>query len=849
MVQRNALQIAAHLIKLGLAPVALMAPDDPRELLKPAAQRGKQPILARWNEGPAPKSVKDMPELRPEHNVGIRTGYVAGARHCVVALDEDSEGAHYFCEDTQPSTTMETLTGRMTAGWRGRHRFYRRPEGGRFPNRALKVKWQNPFNDDRVEVLALDVRGDGGQVVAPGSLHGTGGLYEEAATWTEAMLQSLPVLDLAALEKCLADTKADSKAIDDKFPRAQRVRRFRAYLEKCEPSYPQMPPYGAGAHALIIARAGVWGLDLPVEVVAEEMQRSGWNKKCKFDDGSPYPWSLEELRHKCKDADRMATSDGDMQKRRGWMLEEPEKKSERAVIEITPNVSKVASEVLVALADARDSLGSPLVYASSGHLSVVQPPGIHWLDRHALSLAMDKAAMFQVHVERGRGDEKEVVAEQKQPPMHIADKILSAGHWPELPALKRISRLPPVTLSGCIGLKPGYDMQSQIYYLGQPVHIPDAPTKGDAQAALQRILRYVRSVKFATDTDKAKWVAYLLTFATRTAYDKAPVFLISAAFQGSGKSCLAYMPFKMLYSERLKPADYKESDDPDFGKSLYGWSQMPLVLWDNMPDGKCLRHAALAAILTNGVATARELSKHSFLDSDFGATIFCYTGNKVTLDADLACRAVVINLLGKPDKDPNFSPEQDRAFDAIRPGVLRDVYTIIRAWALAGCPPQPAQPHDRFGEWSQVVQQIVLWLGLENPVTSNDDMNADKDHLMVFLHEAERLFKDKPFRAQDLIEMATNGGRSAVEAVAAVAELCRQRRAESAIRLGQQLKAICQRDAEGLVLLHCGATNGYHRYRITRSAISRASGATLEPQSVPQAQLPLGSVTEKKGNG
>lgn len=838
--RRNALQIAAHLIRLGLAPVALASPDDPREQLKPAAQRGKQPILARWNEGPAPKSIKDMPELRPEHNVGIRTGYVAGARHCIVVLDEDSEGAHYFCEDTQPPTTMETLTGRMTAGWRGRHRFYKRPTGGgRFPNRALKVQWKNPFNDDQTEILALDVRADGGQVVAPGSLHGTGGLYEEAAAWTEQMLESLPTLNLAALEKSLADTKSASVDIESKFPRAQRVRRFRAYLDKCEPSSPQMQPHGAGAHALGIARAGVWGLDLPPDVVADEMHRSKWNKKCKYDDGSPYPWSIEELRHKCKDASKTETSDGDMQKRRGWMLEEQEKKSDRGVIEITPNVSSVCNETLVALADARDNIGSPLVYASSGHLAVVNSSGIFWLDRHALTVCMDKSAIYQVHVERGRGDAKEIVAEQRQPPIQIADKILSSGDWPQLPVLRRVSRLPPVTLAGCIGLKPGYDMQSQTYYLGQPVVIPDTPTRGDALSAMHRLLRYVRVVKFATDTDKSKWLALLLTLATRTAYDKAPAFLISATCQGSGKTTLAMIAYKLLYAERIIPADYKNSDDSEWGKSLYGWAQMPLILWDNQADGRCIRNPGLAAILTSGVGTARELAKHKFLDADFGSSVFCFTGNKTTLDADLACRTVVINLNGKPDRDPNFSPQQDRNFDAVRPQALRDVYTIIRAWALAGCPPMAAAPHDRFGEWSQVVQQVCMWLGMENPVTDNEEMNVDHEYLRIFLLETERLFKDKPFRPADLINRVNNEEAGAIEAVSAIAELCRQRRADNSVKLGQQIKAVCDREVSGMRMLNCGMTNGYQRYRIRvqDGSKSTSSGSAVHsPQGAEQAK-------------
>jgi len=830
----NAITIAARLIALGLCPIALKSPDDPEEQAKPVTQRGKRPILQDWNNRPCPRSITDMPELKPEHNVGIRTGYVEGARIHIVVLDEDSEAAHWFCEQTFPSTSVVTETGRVSAGWRGRHRYYRRPNVDKCPNRAVKVHWSNPFNDEQPEILALDVRADGGQVVAPGSLHGTGGLYEELVPWTEELLQSLPVLPLELLEQSIADVKTSAKATEDKFPQKTRIRRFRAYLEKCAPSKPQMPPAGAGIHCLGIARAGVWGLDLPPEIVAKEMHESGWNKKCTFDDGSPYPWSIEELRHKCRDAAKAGTSGGDMEKRRGWMLEEPEKTAEKHIIELTAQVAQTASETLAALADARDSLGSPLVYSQGEHLVTVHPTGVHWLDRHALSIAMDRAAIFQVHKEKGKGEEAEIVVEQKKPPMDIADKLLSMGFWPELPRLRRVSKLPPVTLAGCLGLRPGYDLHSATYYLGSNLEIPERPSREDAIAAAHRLLRYVRALKFATPGDRAKWLAYLLTLATRTAYDKCPMFLVSAVEQGSGKSSAIIVGYKLLYPGDLVPADYKEGDDAEWAKSLYGWSQMPLVLWDNIPDGRCVRHPKLAMILTSGKGTARELGKNRELQADFTNCVFALTGNKVTLDFDLSCRATVINLLGKPDKDPTFSPEGNRHFDAIRPRALADTYTIVRAWALAGCPPVACTPHDRFGEWSQVVQQLVLWLGFADPVTDNDAMNADKDYLRQFHYEVHRVFGDKTFRSAELFDKAHDGQRAAIEAVSAAAELCRRRRAESAIILGQHLKVLADRPSDEFKLVNRGIRDGYQRYQIQRVAREEASPAQGDASNVKQ---------------
>ncbi len=814
----NALQIAQRLIDLGLAPVALYAPDDPRESQKPPGTRGKRPFIDSWQERPAPKSLDDMPELMPEMNVGIRTGLVVGAKFCVVVLDEDNEAAKWFVEECQPLSPMITRTGRVEGGWRGQHRFYLRPNiGERIPNQSMKVRWADPFEDGRIRIVKLDVKADGGQVVAPGCRHGTGGLYEEAATWTESMLTGLPYLDLAALATAKADAEEQRQDAEDRHPPERRVRRFRAYLARCEPSYPQMPPNGAGAHCLVIARAGVWGLALTPEVAAEEMLGSDWNSKCHDSGGKSWPWGKQDLLHKCRDAAKAETSDGGMRKARGWMLDSAETSGERRVIDLSPNVSVVCREVLEGLGAARDSIGSPLVYAHGEHLVTVGG-GIQWLDRHALSVVMDKACVFQQHKEVGRGEEKEIKVVQAKPPMDIADKLLALSGWHELPQLRRVSKLPPVSLAGQVGCRPGFDVASQTYYVGGGIQVPERPDKEAALAARDRILRYVRAIKFATAEDKSRWFAYTLTLGTRTAYDKAPLFLFRAPDAGTGKTSTAKVGFNLLHAERFDPSDRRDPEDPDWGKSLYGWSQLPLVIWDNEPDGRVIRNPALAGILTSGTATARELGKHRMLRADFSGTTFAFTGNNVSLSEELAMRAVVINLRGRPDSDPSFSPESDRHLAAARPGALRDLYLIVRAWALAGCPPISAKPHARFGDWSQIVQQLCLWLDMPDPLTGMEEANADEEVFVLLAANLLALFAEKPFRASDLYQAASRRETAAVDALGALAELSRpSRRAESSVQVGKQLKAIAGKTS-GALRLECVSLSGnMSHYRVLTS--------------------------------
>lgn len=127
---------------------------------------GKVPAIA-WREYQDRLATED--EIRgwftSDQNIAVITGAVSG----VVAVDCDALDALRRWTRHRPYTPWQVQTGR---GW---HLYYAHP-GVRVPNRArLETR------DGR---LAIDVRGDGGYVIAPGSIHASGAEYREAGDWT-----------------------------------------------------------------------------------------------------------------------------------------------------------------------------------------------------------------------------------------------------------------------------------------------------------------------------------------------------------------------------------------------------------------------------------------------------------------------------------------------------------------------------------------------------------------------------------------------------------------------------------------------------------------------------------------
>lgn len=131
--------------------------------------RGEKHPMVRWAEYqtrcPKRDEVQTWYTRQPDANVGIVTGSVSG----IVVLDVDA--GHGGDESLQSLERRHgTLQPTVTAitGGGGRHFYFRHP-GGRIQNRV----GVHP---------GIDLRGDGGYVVAPPSLHPSGKHY----TWAES---------------------------------------------------------------------------------------------------------------------------------------------------------------------------------------------------------------------------------------------------------------------------------------------------------------------------------------------------------------------------------------------------------------------------------------------------------------------------------------------------------------------------------------------------------------------------------------------------------------------------------------------------------------------------------------
>jgi hypothetical protein len=206
-------------------------------------------------------------------NLAIVTGAISG----VVVVDADDLPALRWATKHLTYTPWQTQTSK------GFHLYFRHP-GVPVPNRARLNTADGK--------LQLDVRGDGGYVIAPGSVHASGATYTFAGDWTEPR-DRVPFFWLGLLARPQPTPRPPSRPrkthTDEGFSGDSIVTRARAYLAAIPP-----PTIGGGSDAATLYAACklVRGFALSA-IDAEDLlwdwcgNRPGWTRD----------WVAEKIQH------------------------------------------------------------------------------------------------------------------------------------------------------------------------------------------------------------------------------------------------------------------------------------------------------------------------------------------------------------------------------------------------------------------------------------------------------------------------------------------------------------------------------------------------------------------------
>ncbi len=230
----------------------------------------------------------------PDAGIAIATGAMSAV---VIDIDPSRGGEEAFAELVRAAGGELPETVVSNTGGGGRHLLFAPPtDGPRVTNSANRI------------ATGIDVRADGGYIVAPPSLHASGRTYawetrpvrpgDEASAGGQAGTAALAPMPAWLLERVrrrpVAPVATPARAAA---PLMDRVKRASAYLARMTPAVS-----GQGGHQATwrAAIALVRGFDLPA-AVALDLLTSEFNPRCRP------PWSQRELEHKVEGAERDAT--------------------------------------------------------------------------------------------------------------------------------------------------------------------------------------------------------------------------------------------------------------------------------------------------------------------------------------------------------------------------------------------------------------------------------------------------------------------------------------------------------------------------------------------------------------
>jgi putative DNA primase/helicase len=163
----NRLTSALNLIEKGFHIIPLHSPKDNNQCScgRECGSQGKHPRIRDWpnNATDKPSQVRSWWRRWPEANIGIVCGEISD----LVVLDMDPRhNGEQSLDKLEHSIGCFTQTTTIMTGGGGKHFYYQYPGPGKLKNSNGKI------------ADGIDIKADGGYVVAPGSLHQSGRTYE-----------------------------------------------------------------------------------------------------------------------------------------------------------------------------------------------------------------------------------------------------------------------------------------------------------------------------------------------------------------------------------------------------------------------------------------------------------------------------------------------------------------------------------------------------------------------------------------------------------------------------------------------------------------------------------------------
>jgi len=611
---------------------------------------GKVPVLRAWSSQPRSTETQVREWIAQGHNLGLRTGAASG----ILVIDQDTGG------DVTPLNLPDTIT--VQTGGGGKHYYYQHVPGVR--NSAGKL-------GDHI-----DVRGDGGQVVFPGSRHPvTKRLYEFLSDGDPGKIPP----SLASLLNPPTDSWG------------------RAAL-RAESSLVSASSEGTRHDTLIRSSykigqiVGGNGLNHP-EAVAALFEAA-------ISTGLPEPEVSRTI------SDGLAKG-----------AENPRTPAETApthyphtdhkdVLCPGTHITGDGEEILVSTdtftVDVYRHLPDDAIYEMASITGEIRDDMFRPMRPDRARLIVDRHVRLKRWVMVGQGQGKAKLADLTYVPCNkdLGGIVIEGAHG-NCRSLKFLTTYPVfVGEDFCISPSGWRDGVFNCSTLKIP-HVENP------QAILADL---VTDFPFKDAASRDNFFGLLLTPLLRPALDgNAPMHLVMSAVERCGKTKLIEEILGGVVLGMPTPATQLPKDIDSLGKQILSFliGGRAVLHLDNLPNH--IDSGALASMLTCSSWSDRVLGRSEIVTVPNNLTLVA-SGNNVSFSGELAKRTVPIELQpfdDKPEERTDYKHPQLRKYiRENRPRILGALVSMVEAWKAEGCP-LSGNPFGGFESWAGVIGGIL----------------------------------------------------------------------------------------------------------------------------------------------
>ena len=240
------------------------------------------------------------------------------------------------------------------------------------------------------------------------------------------------------------------------------------------------------------------------------------------------------------------------------------------------------------------------------------------------------------------------------PPVDVSRDLL-AFPPPGLAELDGVVSTPVFASDGALLARPGYHASERLWLRVDPrlgaLDVPLEPTREQldlARALLETEL--LADFPWTDPSDRTHMLAaLLLPFARRLIDGCTPLHVLEAPTAGSGKGLLAKL-VGIIATGEVAHARSLPGDDDEIRKALTAELIRggPIILLDNLPEGRVLESAALASVLTAELWTDRMLGETRMVVLP-NTALWLASANNPRFSLELARRCVRIRIDPKRD--------------------------------------------------------------------------------------------------------------------------------------------------------------------------------------------------------